>query len=96
MKNSEWIIEYEGKRGTRIMNRFNGVTAYSSEGRGLWWSFSKKEWTDKLDTTGYSSHAGCRTFRAFLRHIRTKGSNNVAEFVLCNRYVGLSISAIRK
>lgn len=89
-------VEFEAPVGLRILrSRFSGITTYTlnPEAPYLWWDFDNKRWVDRA-VPGSSSHAPCRSYKAFLRHIKKhhemlKGY----EVVLFSRYVGYNISA---
>lgn len=66
----------------------------------LWWCYDERRWVgcDERITDGsrrYSSHAPCRTYKAFKRHLR-KHSEMLAgrEVVLLSRYLDHDIIAL--
>ena len=55
--------------GSRVMRYGFGVTVMSGE--PLWWCRNRRIWTTLEDNvSGLSSHAECRTVKAFKRHLR--------------------------
>lgn len=91
-----WKIVHQAPKGTRILNsRFLGVCHYGDN--DLWWGNDQKKWMPTV-RIGYdeiaSSHAPCRSFKAFKRHLRKHPElNGVKEVVLTSRYQGYNITA---
>jgi hypothetical protein len=93
------MLGFEAPMGQRIMNsRFMGVTAWtlSNEQPPLWWCYKTRKWvTSTLDLPeGGSTHAPCRSFKAFERHLK----KHVAELegyevILVSRFEGYKITA---
>lgn len=92
-------ITFEAPKGEMIHRYFHGVTALGS---GLWWSHVRKRWEtyeqyEKAGKGGCSTHAPCRTFKAFKRHLRKHPELSASDkVVLVNRYVGYNIFACAK
>lgn len=86
-------LQFDAPKGTRIHNRFLGVTVFTDA--ALWWGENDRRWGLFVGRTGVlSSHASCRTVKAFKRHLR-KHSEALAgcEVVLCSRFVGHDVRA---
>ena len=69
-----WKIEFDAPPGRRVKSRFLGITSFDSR---VYWSFPLKRWVTfeeagKIGDAAYpiGSHAPCRSYRAFLRHLR--------------------------
>jgi hypothetical protein len=58
--------------GSRVMRYGFGVQpGYSGTQEPLWWCRERRIWTSLEDNvSGLSSHAECRTVKAFKRHLR--------------------------
>lgn len=82
-------LEFEAPLGRRLHRGFFGVTHFEI---GLWWSHEKRAWlpAEECGDQGYSTHAPCRTLRAFIRHLR-KNPNIVGKAILVSRYVGCNV-----
>lgn len=98
-----WKITFEAPVGTRVLRgRTCGITHFprnKEELRDLWWIYDYRKWgpigeVRKLDTSA-STHAPCRSYKAFLRHLRrhTEALKN-SEVILVSRFVGHDIKAI--
>lgn len=61
-------ITFSADPGNRVLKRFYGITVYGD----LWWNSDLKKWTsgDIVSHGSFSSHAPCRSYKAFLRHLR--------------------------
>lgn len=79
-----------------LRNRFIGITTFSIREEGdkyhpLWWD--GKCWSENPNGAA-SSHAPCRSYRAFRRHLKKhQESLKGYEVVLVNRYIGHNITA---
>jgi hypothetical protein len=83
----------------RILNsRFMGITTFTRDNDQppLWWCYKTRKWvTSTLDLPeGGSTHASCRSYKAFERHLK----KHVAELegyevVLESRFHGYNITA---
>lgn len=92
-------IKFEAPRGQRILrNHFFGITCFprSESDRWvpfLWWDEANRQWTNDA-VPGSSSHAHCKSYKAFLKHIKKhKNSFKGFDVVLCSHYVGYDIIA---
>lgn len=57
--------------GSRVMRYGFGVKPNSDTLEPLWWCRNRRIWTTLEDNvSGLSSHAECRTVKAFKRHLR--------------------------
>lgn len=69
-----WIYTFEAPKGERIYKDMCGIATLTEP--FLWWNKTKSCWeTDQqrmknADKNSYSSHAPCRTFKAFKRHLK--------------------------
>ena len=89
-------LEYEAPQGKRIARYFTGVTHFAPKtAESLWWFPSRRCW-DVLGSGDppYSTHAPCRTLKAFRRHLK-KHSNLLGEVVLVNQYIGFNVTVWR-
>ena len=89
-------ITFEAPHGQRILkSRFHGITVWCKESdqAHLWWDYNKREWTTHPKITGtYSTHAPCRSYAAFMRHIKKhKQALQGYEIELVNRYVDYGV-----
>jgi len=83
-------IEFEAPLGQRIMrDRFYGVTTFI---KGMWWCHEQRKWVpyEKVGKLSYSSHAPCRSVKAFLRMLR-KNPHIASDAVLCSWYHGHNV-----
>lgn len=83
-------ITFEAPRGQRLLRRyFMGITTFD----GLWWCFETKRWVDDVRKASgsASSHAPCKSYRAFLRHIRKHPELKGREVILVSRFIGNDI-----
>jgi hypothetical protein len=79
------MITFEAPAGTRILRgRFLGITTFDN----LWWCYSQRKWVEDTRGSG-SSHAPCRSYKAFLRHIRKHPELTSATLV--SRFEGHNI-----
>lgn len=80
------MLTFEAPIGTRILrSHFYGIQTTD----GLWWSHSKRSWVKRLDGDRGSNTAPCRSYKAFLRHIRKHPELTQAS--LQSRFAGFSI-----
>jgi hypothetical protein len=81
---------FEAPTRSRFHRYGMGVTTFE----GLWWSFDQRKWVrDTNGEGGHSTHAPCRTFRAFKRHIRKHAAELYGvNVILTNRFRGHQIS----
>jgi hypothetical protein len=79
------MITFDAPAGTRILrSRFFGITNFD----GLWWSYDQRKWAEHVVGEG-STHAPCRSYKAFLRHIRKHPE--LTSAILVSRFVGHDI-----
>lgn len=75
---TQWNFEFDAPVGTRIKrSRFCGITVAEP---GVWWDKTNRRWRDDSEIAwgknnperdyDLSSHAPCRSFKAFQRHLR--------------------------
>lgn len=87
---------FEAPLGQRILrSRFTGITTFSIEAEGkyhsLWWDGER--WSENAPSAA-SSHAPCRSYKAFLRHLdRHYEELKGYEVVLVHRYIGFNVTA---
>lgn len=95
---SEIGIEFEAPRGSRMLGYgFLGITVDWADG-ALWWDRNQREWmTDdvmRVRRRGGSSTAPCRSYKAFLRHLRKhSGALQGRKVHLVSRWVGYDVTA---
>ena len=93
------MISWQSDWGQRILNRgFLGITTFTldKDQPPLWWCHETRRWvTSTLDIKrGGSTHAPCRSYKAFERHLK----NHVAmlegyEVILVSRFEGHDVTA---
>jgi len=85
-------MRFQKPKGQRLHKRFIWITNFSH----LWWVPSEKKWMLSEDIpenhNGYSTCCGCRSLRAFKRHLR-KHPEIKGKAVLVNRFAGYEIYA---
>lgn len=102
-----WKIEFDAQPGRRVKSRFLGITSFDAR---VYWSSPLKRWVTveearKIGDAAYpiGSHAPCRSYRAFLRHLRKHKElieQEVPTLLLASRWapdedgVGADITAI--
>lgn len=80
---------FEAEKRKRLMHRFCGITVV--DGGHLWWSCAERKWvaSPARGKGAMSSHAPCRTVKAFRRHIRKHVEELQGHRVtLCSRWIG--------
>jgi hypothetical protein len=90
-------ITFEAPKGARVLRHwFMGITTFSIDGNpSLWWCRKTKKWvTGEFLTDGGSSHVDCRSYRAFLRHLRKHPELKGYEVVLVSRFRDHNIVAM--
>ena len=87
-------LVFDAPKGTRIHNRFFGVAVFADEG-GPWWHDETRRWGPFNSANGVrSTHAPCRTLKAFKRHLRKHWRDlSGCEVVLHSRFVGHDVRA---
>ena len=93
-------IDFEAPNGTRLKTYgYHGITVIPpSAGKDLWWHYESREWVSHAEMRarrqGGSSHAPCRSYKAFLRHMRRHATALAGyKVVLCSRYIGHDVIA---
>ena len=84
-------IEFQAPRGSRFLRRYIiGITTFG----GLWWCFETKRWVDDVRKAPgrASNYAPCRTYKAFLRHVRKHPELKGHEVILVSRLPDNDIS----
>jgi hypothetical protein len=93
---SKFRFRFEAPKGRRLCRYFYDVTCYTPAGHeSLWWYPDEQRWGKYVPGRDCSTHAPCRTLRAFKRHLR-KHKNLYGEIVLVNLYAGFDVSVFRK
>lgn len=94
-----WQFAFDAPVGTRILGgRFMGIVTEWA-GRPLWWDHVEQEWINDEERRARnnvcSSHAPCRSFKAFKRHLRRHRDKLAGyEVVLVSRFIGHDIAAV--
>ena len=93
------ILGFEaGTRKRHLNSRFVGITTFTldKDQLHLWWCYKTRKWTTSIvgATEGASTHAPCRSYKAFVRHLK----KHVAELegydvILVSRFDGYDVSA---
>lgn len=93
------MIGFQAGLGQRILNRgFLGITTFTldKDQPPLWWCYETRKWvTSTLDIKrDGSTHAPCRSYKAFERHLK----KHVAELegydvILVSRFEGHDVTA---
>ena len=79
-------IEFQAPLGSRFLRRYiMGITTFD----GLWWCHETKRWVDDVRKAPgvASTHAPCRSYKAFLRHLRKHPELKGHEVILVSRLV---------
>jgi hypothetical protein len=83
-------ITFEAPKGQRILRGwFMGITVFRNDDQpSLWWCFQTKKWVTANTPTpaGASTHSDCKSYRAFLRHIRKHPELKGYEVILVSRF----------
>jgi hypothetical protein len=93
------MFGWDAPLGQRILNsRFIGITAFAlkDDQPPLWWCYKTRRWvTSTLDLPdGGSTHAPCRSFKAFQRHLKKHLTELQGyDIILVSRYDGHDITA---
>lgn len=77
-------ITFQAPLGQRYLRRWIiGITSFD----GIWWCYETKRWiADLKDAPGdASTHAPCKSYKAFLRHIRKHPELKGHEIILVSR-----------
>jgi hypothetical protein len=93
------MFGWDAPLGQRILNsRFMGITTFTrnNDQPPLWWCYKTRRWvTSTLDLPdGGSTHAPCRSFKAFRRHLKKHLTELQGyDIILVSRYDGHDITA---
>jgi ubiquinone/menaquinone biosynthesis C-methylase UbiE len=83
-------ITFEAPLGQRILrNRFTGITVFGESSQPfLWWCHATRKWVTSNTPMpqGGSTHADCKSYRAFLRHLRKHPELKGYEVYLVSRF----------
>jgi hypothetical protein len=83
-------ITFEAPKGQRILRRwFMGITVFRNDDQpSLWWCFQTKKWVtaNTMTPAGASTHSDCKSYRAFLRHLRKHPELKGYEVILVSRF----------
>ena len=75
-------ITFQAPIGQRILRRYiMGITTFD----GLWWCYETKRWVEEPKCNA-STHAPCKSYKAFLRHIRKHPELKGYEVILVSRF----------
>jgi hypothetical protein len=88
---SEITMKYDQSKPFRFRRYFHGITNHS----GLWWLSQSKIWVEDLPsplTEMASTHAPCKTLRAFRRHLRNHPELK-GKAILVSKYAGYDVYA---
>lgn len=87
-------MRFEAAKGTRFHRYFWAVTLTEVTEEKLWWNNNTRTWEPlrTSDTDSYSTHAPCRTLKAFERMLR-KNPQIKGRCVLINHYTGNDVYA---
>ena len=82
-------VTFQAPLGQRYLRRwFFGITNFE----GLWWCYETRRWIDYEKITGSaSSCVPCKSYKAFLRHIRKHPELKGHEVILASRIPGNNI-----
>lgn len=80
-------IKFQAPLGKRILRHgFMGITNFDR----LWWCYETKRWVEEPNGNA-STHAPCKSYKAFLRHIRKHPELKGHEVILVSRFRDYSI-----
>lgn len=87
-------LRFEAPKGERVHRYFWAVKITQGTTDNLWWNTTIRVWEPYRANPehGYSTHAPCRTLKAFKRMLG-KYPELVSRCVLVNRYIGLDVYA---
>lgn len=88
------VMRFEASKGERVHRYFWAVTLTEVTEDNLWWNTTLRKWEPYRTHKdhGYSTHAPCKTLRAFKRMLR-KHPEITGRCVLVNKYKGLDVYA---
>jgi hypothetical protein len=98
MKENSMNITFEAPHGQRILRCwFMGITTFRNDDQpSLWWCNATRKWVTARSSMpmGGSSHAPCKSYRAFLRHLRKHPELKDYEVILVSRFHDNNIIAM--
>jgi len=74
-----WSFTFQAPVGSRILRQSHSVTTFSRPDKpdfnhAVWWSRDLRRWVDSEERAAlylpFSTHAKCRSLKAFKRHLR--------------------------
>ncbi len=88
------VMHFEAPKGERVHRYFWAVTLTEITEDNLWWNTKLGKWEPYQANKdhGYSTHAPCKTLKAFKRMLR-KYPEIIGRCVLVNKYKGLDVYA---
>ena len=91
-----WQFEFQAPYGDQCKKSGWAITTHNVD--NCWWSKDEKIWKDNCKGGDHSTHAPCKTFKAFQRHLRKHTELQVenAEVFLISYCEGYDIKAIFK
>ena len=95
------IMLFDAGLRERVLNsRFSGITTFrlTDDQPSLWWCHKTRSWVTlksvSVSTGGASTHAPCRSYKAFQRHLRKHTAELEGyEVILVSRFVGHNVTA---
>ena len=93
------MIGFDAGLRERVLNsRFMGITTFGlTDNRpSLWWCHKSRRWvTSTVDATkGASTHAPCRSYKAFRRHLKKHAAELQGyDVVLVSRFQDQNVTA---
>ncbi len=83
-------ITFEAPLRERILrNQFMGITVFRNDDQpSLWWCNATRKWVTANTPMplGGSTHADCKSYKAFLRHLRKHPELKDYEVILVSRF----------
>jgi hypothetical protein len=90
------ILKYNAKKGQRIKYGYMGFTTFDMSVNDGFWYYNKtlKKWEENMvnENCAYSSHAPCKSVKAFKRKL--KNAPRGVTFILVSRWVGHDVQGI--
>ena len=90
-------ITFEAPLGQRLLNTYiDSITSRrkTDEQPFLWWCYKTRQWVDDVKKLpqGGSTNVRCRSYKAFLRHLKKHPELKGYQVILMNRYIGYNIT----
>jgi hypothetical protein len=87
-----WTFHYTPHKGNRCHKAGDSITTY---GPNEWYHPEINRWCNSPQATKYGcgTHKGCRSLKAFKRHLRKHPELQGQEVFLVSRWVGYDIEA---